>query len=150
MPTKWLACLAMALGLAGCTPAGVQPASAREVESVEQVMHPSGPTIRHEWRLAESRTLMRVRIIHARSGQALVGQARLQKTARSSWEITTGNGQTVPLDLRKNGEPLARFTETGALWTVRVERAHWPAERAGVATEDEPALDLWLQRQPAD
>jgi hypothetical protein len=146
--------LSLLMGLAACAanpgavgPVPAAPQSAPQpvgIETVQRTVHPSGPTVRREWRKDADAPVTRIQIANARSRHLLVGQARLQRLADGGWQVTPSEGTAVPLDTRPEAVAVA-FFEAGQRWWLRVQQVRVPTVRPGIATEGEHALDLWME-----
>lgn len=116
-------------------------------DSVTRDLHPSGPTVVRTWGGSAGTPPDRIELRHARSGRQLVGQARLQRQAAGQWFVQNSAGiqQTLRVDAPSSS---VSFEESGQRWRVRVLKQSEPVAKPGIATEDEPNLDLVLERLP--
>lgn len=133
--------------LAGSTPPS--PTQRKGSEMVTQDLHPSGPIVRREWRVAPEAAPYRIVLEHALSGRMVVGAVRLVRASDGSWLLEPAQGTTVLL-LRPNEPPptyCKTLREGGRIWSVRVTRVDVPKEEPGVALEAEPSLNLLLERK---
>lgn len=118
-------------------------------ETVTQELHPAGPTTRREWRGDQAEQPYRIQYERIRSGQILVGQAKVVQRKNGSWYVETSSKKRVKL-LGKSElktRTLKKFTEKKQVWQICVTNQEIPQIQPGVATESEPALDLVLIRQ---
>ena len=117
--------------------------------SVSQELHPTGPTIKREWRKTPAEPPYQIQYEGIRSGHLLWGQARLVRNERGAWYVETSAKKRVYL-LGENDQKTKRaktFTEAGQVWKIAVSQQSLPVTQAGIATESEPALDLKLLRR---
>lgn len=118
-------------------------------ETVTQELHPAGPTTRREWRGDQAEQPYRIQYDRIRSGQVLVGKARLIRGKNGAWYVESSNKKRLKL-LGKSESmttTLKQFTEKKLVWRICVTGQEVPQVQPGVATESEPALDLVLVRR---
>jgi hypothetical protein len=117
--------------------------------TIAQELHPAGPTTRREWRSGRTDQPYRVQYERIRSGQLLVGQARLIRDQNGIWYVESSDKKR--LDLLGMNESktknFKKFSEEDQVWRVSVTRQETPPTQQGIATESEPSLDLILIRQ---
>ncbi|EGI78600.1 hypothetical protein [Hylemonella gracilis] len=116
-------------------------------DSVTRDLHPSGPTVVRTWGGSAGTPPDRIELTHARSGRRLIGQARLLRQAAGQWVVQNSAGfqQALRVDAPTSS---VSFEESGQRWRVRVLKQSEPVAKPGIATEDEPNLDLVLERLP--
>lgn len=115
-------------------------------ETVTREFHPAGPTTRREWRKNLTEQPYRIQYERIRSGQVLVGQARLIRDQDGVWYVESSNKKRLKLLGRneKKTKTPKTFTEDNQIWRVCVIRQEIPITQQGIATESEPTLDLAL------
>lgn len=133
----------------GATSSCTEPARG-VTECVVTDDHPSGQRITREWHRGNEPIPYRVEIQGARSGTMLPGELRLIFIkARSTWVIQRESGSQD--ELLRSGERMPkvlRGVRGGSFrWDITVSSATAPIEKPGVATEDEPKLNLRLVRR---
>ncbi|MFO6419737.1 hypothetical protein ACLBKS_06010 [Hylemonella sp. W303a] len=116
-------------------------------DSVSRDLHPSGPTVVRTWGGSAQTPPDRIELTHARSGRRLVGQARLLRQGTGQWFIQTSAGEQLPVTGNVTPSTVI-IEESGQRWRVRVLKQIEPVTKPGIATEDEPNLDLLLERLP--
>jgi len=140
--------LAVCCGLVACTSDNLSAAAdANDTPTVVREYHPSGPTTRREWRHAPGQPPYRIELEGVRSGRLVVGKARLWRQTDGRWTIESSVGQSITVHALGIGTkpPLPHFEESGVTWTVRVTGESRPTPQNGVASEDEPSLNLVLE-----
>ena len=138
----------LALGLvclSACQAAGHPSTLANAVrlpDHQEVLHHPSGPTLRREWR-DRSGHLRRVEWEHVRSGARVLPQLELLRAPSGHWVLgdAAGDRQTP---LPGEGGEIRMTRSGGQVWKVRVLQVQEPRSVPGIVTEDEPALSLAL------
>lgn len=116
-------------------------------DSVTRDLHPSGPTVVRTWGGSAGTPPDRIELTHARSGRRLIGQARLLRQAAGQWFVQNSAGVQQALRVDAPASSVS-FEESGQRWRVRVLKQSEPVAKPGIATEDEPNLDLVLERLP--
>jgi hypothetical protein len=118
-------------------------------ETVTQTLHPAGPTTKREWRTDQAEQPYRIQYERIRSGQVLVGQAKLVQRKNGSWYVETSGKKRLMLvgKSERKTRTLKTFTEEKHVWRICVINQEIPQVQPGVATESEPALDLVLVRR---
>lgn len=126
---------------------GISSASLPPPDSVTRDLHPSGATVVRTWGGSAGAPPDRIELTHARSGRRLIGQARLLRQAAGQWVVQNSAGVQQALRVDAPSSSVS-FEESGQRWRVRVLKQTEPVARPGIATEDEPNLELVLERLP--
>ena len=117
------------------------------LEAITRDMHPSGPTIRHEWKHSTNATPIRIEIEGARSGALLIGQVRLQHQPDGVWAmVTTTPAGEITQTIALGTQHPTRVKASGYRWKVEVLKETTVTPQPGIATEAEPSLDLRITR----
>lgn len=132
---------------AGCAADHRRPVkdSMPPLETMVRELHPAGPTVVRSWRSSADTPPYRIEIRGARSGRLLIGQARLLYEPGGHWFIVNSTGLKLPLPADADAAAVV-FEESGQRWQVHVLKRVTPSATTGVAMEDEPTLDLRLDR----
>lgn len=120
---------------------------ASECTSIENF--PSGQRIFREWRRKSESLPYAKEIQGATSGTILIKTVRLVFVKKSKlWVIQFSDGKII--DLLSVGEPNPKIVkginDAGHEWEITINNASYPKIIPGIATEDEPKLDLRLVR----
>ena len=106
--------------------------------------HPAGPVIRKIWTDLISDLPFKIEIHNLRSGGFLLNGTKLvQENATGSWYLENENSK-VQLLIKGQSKKKVIWLVDGCKWEVNVIFEHLPKPISGIATEDEPNLDLLL------
>jgi len=111
--------------------------------------HPSGPTVTKDLRESANGLPYSRTITNARPDADLIGGLRLSRNMNGSWRLVWPDGSCRTLVDGKDPLPkkLRNIEVDGIDWDILVTKVSTPTERPGIATEDEPKLDLQILRK---
>lgn len=141
-----LAWLGSAVSLA--QPIGVSPRCDKQSFCEWRQFSPSGPRVTRQWRQADDAIPYKIEIDGAAAGRVLFGGMYLQRDAQGDWQAIGPNGNSTLLLKSTELVPKAvdGLNEMGYRWRMTVTAKHIPVTRPGIATEDEPRLNVRLTR----
>lgn len=106
--------------------------------------HPAGPVIRRIWTDPVNNLPYKIEIHSLRSGGSLLkGVTLFKENVTGNWYLESLDNKTQLLmkSQSKNTNKLGLLSE-GCIWEIKVTSEHIPKPAIGVATEDEPNLDV--------
>lgn len=106
--------------------------------------HPAGPVVRKIWTDPISDLPYKIEIHSLRSGGFLLNGAKLvQENATGIWYLESENSKVQLLSKGQSKKKVIWLLD-GCKWEVNIIFEHLPKPIFGIATEDEPYLDLLL------
>ena len=106
--------------------------------------HPAGPVVRKIWTDHISDLPYKIEIHSLRSGGFLLKDTKLvQENVTGSWYLESENSKVQLLRTSQSNNKVIWLVD-GCKWEVNVTFEHLPKPISGIATEDEPYLDLLL------
>lgn len=109
--------------------------------------HPAGPVVRKIWTDPISDLPYKIEIHSLRSGGFLLKGAKLvQENVTGSWYLESENSKVQLLSKGQSNSKVI-WSLDGCTWQINVIFEHLTKPILGIATEDEPYLDLLLIKE---